>query len=150
MDDYFSSGLSDVTKFSTRTGIGKRKKKSASFEKRKEEKGTGLSWVFWGERTQVGPGFILKGSFFGPPPRPPPGATAAGLGRHESGKNALPFRLDSVPERAHVDLLLVHGHHVHVAPALVPDDPRVHGCLTDARSLKVKKELWSGSRRSGP
>ena len=56
-----------------------------------------------------------------------------------SEKAALPFRLDSIPERAHIGLLFIHGHHVHVAPTLVPDDPRVHGSLTDAGSLKVQK-----------
>lgn len=71
---------------------------------------------------------ILKGTVFGPPPTP-----LTGLGcRGSEDAAALPFRLNSVPERAHVDLLFIHGHHIHVTPALVSDDSCVHGGLTDA------------------
>lgn len=60
-----------------------------------------------------------------------PGAPLESLGCQEPNA-VLPSRLDSIPERTHVDLLLIHGHHVHVTPALVLDDSRVHGRLADA------------------
>lgn len=80
------------------------------------------------DRLVLGVLIILKGTVFGPPPMP-----LTGLGcRGSEDAAALPFRLNSVPERAHVDLLFIHGHHVHVTPALVSDDSCVHGGLTDA------------------
>lgn len=86
---------------------------------------------------QVYRSFILRGNDSGPLPRPPEGPLAAGLGCQRLENTALPFRLNSVPERAHVGLLFVHGHHVHVTPALVADDSCVHGCLADARGICV-------------
>lgn len=94
---------------------------------------------------QVYRSFILKGNDSGPLPRPPEGPLAAGLGCQRLENTALPFRLNSVPERAHVGLLFVHGHHVHVTPALVADDSCVHGCLADARGLEAQEGLWSGT-----
>ena len=110
-------GLSDASKLSTEHVLVI--EKSSHCEKRKEEKREG----------QACPGCsdILKGTVFGPPPTP-----LTGLGCRGSEDAALPFRLNSVPERAHVDFLFVNGHHVHVTPALVPDDSCMHGGPTDA------------------
>lgn len=95
------------------------------------------------------PKFYSKGHCLRPSCQDPQGAPPAGFGCWESENAALPFRLDPIPERAHVCLLFINRHHVHVAPTFVPDDSCVHGCLTDARSLKAQEEQWSASRRVG-
>ena len=85
------------------------------------------------------PKFHFKGHRRGPSCQAPPAPPPASLECQALGSTVLPLRLDSVPERAHVRLLFIDGHHVHVAPTLVPDDSRVHCGLADARGLKAQE-----------
>lgn len=105
------------------------------------------------------PKFHFKGPRRGPSCQPPtstppqchprPGAAPAGLECRALESTALPLRLDPVPERAHVRLLLIDGHHVHVAPTLVLDDARVHRGLAHTRGLKAQEGLRSRAATAG-
>lgn len=139
MDDCVSMGSSDVSKFSTESCTGNRKKKVLILTKERKRREQACPVCSGEALVQVCSSFILMGTVWGPPCQDPQGPPLLALDVVRENA-ALPFRLDPVPERAHVRLLFIDRHHVHVAPTLIPDDSCVHSSLTDARRLKMQEE----------
>lgn len=72
-------------------------------------------------------------------------------GEAQGGRTAPspPLGLHPVPQGPRVAALLVHRHHVHVAPTVVLDGAGVHGRLADAGRLQAKEKPWSALTTQG-